>query len=269
MRPIIYPYKFGSKSAKALSEELRSRGLRAKRVRADGNYVPFSSHLIVTWGNSSWPAWGGHPLTDGPDYLDTNTVLNKPGPVGRAGNKLLAFQAMKEGGVQVPEFTNDWEVSRHWEGKVVTRYKLHGHSGDGIVIIDTEEDTVLSHGRAPLYVKYIKKAKEFRVHVFNGKVIDVQQKRKRTEVPSEEVNYQVRNHANGWVYCRDDISHDESVLDSAIAAVNVLGLDFGAVDIIWNSHYNKGYVLEVNTAPGLEGTSVKLYADAIQTLLGD
>jgi len=48
----------------------------------------------------------------------------------------------------------------------------------------------------------------------------------------------------------------------ALAAVSALGLDFGAVDIIYNEHENQYYVLEVNTAPGLEGTTVEKYAEA-------
>ena len=40
-----------------------------------------------------------------------------------------------------------------------------------------------------------------------------------------------------------------------------LGLDFGAVDVIWNEHESKAYVLEINTAPGLEGSTVEDYKE--------
>ena len=266
MRPIIYPYKFGSAGARVLANELKSRGRRAKRVREDGNYKPFSNHLVINWGSSILPDWMGSMFVG---YISTH-VLNDPVCVATASNKLTAFIIMEEGGVQIPEFTTDPEVARGWlfDGTpVVSRYKLTGHSGEGIVLDDDYGTFVNRPERPPLYVKYIKKSKEFRVHVFKGKVIDVQQKRKRQEVPSEEINYQVRNHSNGWVYCRDAITPDQSILDHALDAVNVLGLDFGAVDIIWNDHYCKSYVLEVNTAPGLEGTSVQLYANAIEELL--
>lgn len=54
----------------------------------------------------------------------------------------------------------------------------------------------------------------------------------------------------------------------ALAACNALGLESGAVDIIWNEKENKCYVLEVNTAPGICGITTKKYTDAIlQTLL--
>ena len=52
----------------------------------------------------------------------------------------------------------------------------------------------------------------------------------------------------------------------AVNAVKALGLDFGAVDIIYNEKENQYYVLEVNTAPGLEGTTLIKYAERFSKL---
>ena len=121
------------------------------------------------------------------------------------------------------------------------------------------------HGRIPLYVKYVKKRAEYRVHVFSGVAVDVQQKRKRNDT---ETDSRIRSFNNGWVYCRDNINpYNAAILDQSIAAVEALGLDFGAVDVIWNDHYQRAYVLEVNTAPGLIGTTLTTYTDAIRGLL--
>lgn len=170
-------------------------------------------------------------------------------------------------GVSIPPHTTDKAVATGWagEGKVVVcRRKLNGHSGAGIVVAARVEDIV----DAPLYTQYVKKAKEFRVHVAFGQVIDVQAKRKRIDF-SGEVNFAVRNHDNGWVYCRENIEEPADLRDQALRSISALGLDFGAVDIIYNQHYNKCYVLEVNTAPGLEGTSVTKYTEAfVQHLNG-
>ena len=259
MRPIIYPYKFGSRSARALSEALRARGHRAKRVRSNGNYRPYRNHLIINWGNSEMEQW------------DNNTVptwMNNPLVVTNASNKLHALRAMHEAGVQVPEFTTSIADVRATELDHVLwvcRTKLQGHSGDGIVMHTTDPEEPIPE--APLYVKYVKKADEYRVHVFGGQVIDIQQKRRRRETPDDEVDYKVRNHANGWNFCRADVDTDPSISEQAIRATNALGLDFGAVDIIWNEHYKAAYVLEVNTAPGLEGTTVTKYVEAIERIL--
>jgi glutathione synthase/RimK-type ligase-like ATP-grasp enzyme len=47
-------------------------------------------------------------------------------------------------------------------------------------------------------------------------------------------------------------------------AVAALGLDFGGVDVIWNERRQMAYVLEVNTACGLEGQTVNDYAEAFR-----
>jgi glutathione synthase/RimK-type ligase-like ATP-grasp enzyme len=113
-----------------------------------------------------------------------------------------------------------------------------------------------------LYVEYIKKKEEYRVHVAFGHIIDVQRKGRNRDVPDEDVNWQVRNHGNGFIYMRGGVDIPDCCRSLALAAVESLGLDFGAVDVIWNEHEDRWYVLEVNTAPGLSGTTLEKYADA-------
>lgn len=211
-------------------------------------------HVIINWGSSSAPVG-----------LAAATFINHPSKVAIAGNKLRTFRHFGEGPedrpVVIPEYTESYEVACEWvvAGTVVVcRTKLNGHSGAGIVLAAREEDVVRD---CPLYVKYIKKAKEFRVHVVFGEVIDVQAKRKRADFEGE-TDFAIRNHQNGWVYCRENLEEPADLREQAKRAILTLGLDFGAVDIIYNQHYNRCYVLEVNTAPGLEGTSVTNYATA-------
>ena len=72
----------------------------------------------------------------------------------------------------------------------------------------------------------------------------------------------IRNHKNGWVYAREGITIPDDLEQQAFNTMQALGLKFGAVDLIWNEHENKSYVLEVNTAPGLVGTTLSKYVDA-------
>jgi glutathione synthase/RimK-type ligase-like ATP-grasp enzyme len=98
------------------------------------------------------------------------------------------------------------------------------------------------------------------VHVFNQKVIDFVQKKKR--VGHENRNNQIRNHQNGWVYCRENVIKPEGIEQLALDAMKALSLNVGAVDIIYNEKENKCYVLEINSAPGLEGTTVEKYINS-------
>lgn len=249
---VFYPYKMGSESAKALSASLNEAGITTKRVRPDGNYRPFNSHVIVNWGNSQPPTSWDCP----------NTILNNPTNVAIASNKLSTFENLFECEVSTPAWTINREEAVDWLNDrhiVICRTKLNAHSGDGIVIAKTIEDLV----DAPLYTKYTKKRNEYRVHVFMGEVIIVQEKKRDAEVVDRtDAQALIRSHQNGWVFCREGVVASDRLKSLAIDAVNALGLDFGAVDIIYNQHLDTYYVLEVNTAVGLSGQTLTDYTNA-------
>lgn len=244
LKPIIYPYKLGSHSARVLAVALGTRC-----VRPNGTYKQKLNHLVINWGNSVVPNW-----------INNGRFLNPVYGIQRAQNKLTTFAIFKEhGNVPHPTWTTNIEEAKQWTANgltVMCRKLLRSHSGNGIVVSHSTQELV----NAPLYVQYKKKKKEFRVHVFLGEVIDVQQKRRKA---GEEVNTYIRSFANGWVYAREDLVEPQGLRELALKAVAALELDFGAVDIIWNAHENQCYCLEVNTAPGLEGTTLEKYTAAM------
>jgi glutathione synthase/RimK-type ligase-like ATP-grasp enzyme len=222
---------------------------KVRRRYSDGTLEVKPWNVFINWGSSTTIPTGG------------NRVVNPVERIALASDKLRTFQALENvAGIRIPAFTTDRSVATGWlrDGVVVVcRTVLSGHSGAGIVLAQSEDQLV----NAPLYVQYVKKAKEFRCHVAFGEVIDVQEKRKRAGYEGA-TNFQVRNHHTGWVYCREDIQEPTGLKPMALQVVSTLGLDFGAVDIIYNAKRNELYVLEVNTAPGIENTTVEKYATA-------
>lgn len=245
MRTFVYPYKIGSDSALKIAD-----GLQCLRLKVDSDYNPRPNDLIINWGSGFFPKW------------DNGVVrwLNNTVNVAIAADKLESFIRLTKNNVSCPEWTIDKEVAKAWTQKyvVLARTKLNGHSGQGIVVCD--KGTV-DFPDAPLYVKYKKKAAEFRVHVFQGNVIDYQQKKKRADYEGK-VDSKIRSFDNGWVFCREQVEVPQQVFDVAVQAVGALGLDFGAVDMIWNGFEQRAYALEVNTAPGLEGETMFSYVIA-------
>lgn len=257
-RLIILPYKMGSNSARELQNVFSTH--RAKRVRPDGNYRPFRNHIILNWGCSQPANWW--PLLQNEDAQ----VINKPSAVEVASNKLLAFEKMKEAGVCIPEFTANSSTAIEWVNSgciVVARKLLRGSEGRGIVIIENERgaDDITEIETAPLYVKYIKKQSEYRIHIFDGEVIDVQEK--KTRQGATDINYRVQSYNNGFIFAREGVDPPAQVLEEAKKAVAAVQLHFGAVDIIYNRHYGKAYILEINTSPGLCGQTIESYKNAI------
>jgi len=243
----LVPYKNASQTARALS-----RALGIRRVRQELISTIRPNDFVINWGNSR---------------VSFNNGLNHGHAVRDAGNKLATFKVLQSKGVSIPLFTTVKNDAIKWleEGKkVVARTLLTAHSGRGAEIV-TEAQTL---PEAPLYVQYKRKKQEFRVHVFTGKVVDIQEKRRRHGA-QDQANYDpyIRSHNKGWVFCRTGLEETpfrSRLADVAIQAVDALGLDFGGADIIYNGHEDKFYVLEINTAPGLEGTTFEIYVNALK-----
>lgn len=266
MRTFIHSYNGGSESAKTLSELLG-----APRIKAENSkYVGGKGKLVINWGSSSASE----------AVLRSECVLNHPSAVGLATNKLSFFETIQryndndDGLVHIPVWTTDPNEVRRWAERgstAVCRTVLQGHSGEGIILYTPEMFAQrMAVPAARLYTMYIKKKYEYRVHVMGENVIDVQRKIRNTQVADENINWQIRNYDNGFVYARQDnnLGRLPAGLNSlAINTVRALGLDFGAVDIIHNERENATYVLEVNTAPGMQGETGHIYAREFQRLI--
>lgn len=235
-RVFFAPYNLGSEGCKNLAQSIGAIRTKAtKRFKRDV--------LLVNWGRSDLTP-RGYPAH----------ILNPSDKVIRATNKLSCLNRLAESGVARVEHTTSVDVVRRWlmePGTVVYgRQLLNASQGKGIVIISTPDQIVY----CPLYTKGVLKAHEYRVHVFGNKIIDVTKKKRRNDI---ERNDYIKNLSNGWVYCRDGIEIPDNVTRTARDAVLALGLDFGAVDILLRK--NVPYVLEINTAPGLTGTTLNRY----------
>lgn len=247
----IYPYRTGSKSVAALKEALQIKSIK----RENSSFKGSEDKIVINWGNSMLP-----------DEVLKCQIINKPDAVALACNKLDFFNKMKDK-LSIPDFTIDKCVARSWieAGKtVLARTKLTANSGQGIYILDSETSwNNFNHNTVKMYVKYVPKKDEYRVHISEGEVIDVQRKAKRADI-SHEVDWRIRNSGNGFVFVRQDVNPPKELLEECVKAVTLCGLDFGAVDVIWNDYYKTPYVLEINTAPGLEGSTINTYESAMK-----
>lgn len=223
--------------------------------------LPRRREVVINWG-----------VVNVPSNLQYSTLLNTPEAIRTASNKLKSFQAFKEASVNIPTFFTDKEEAFDYvdNGKIVVcRQKLTGSKGEGIVIARTKEEVV----DAPLYVLYSRKKWEYRLHVINGEVVHVQQKRRLSaaELQVRGIEFReplIRNLTNGYIFSQE-LDHNQSsnvygeMVSESKKAVSSLSLDFGAVDVIVRRN-GEVKVLEVNTAPGLEGTTLQKYKEAFE-----
>jgi glutathione synthase/RimK-type ligase-like ATP-grasp enzyme len=224
---VLVPHNMGSHSAKELANAL-SHKLGYKVWRVPANRVR---------GRAAFRLQGG---TD----------------------KLTQLNLFTQHGVSCPEYTTDRNVAATWfdggKSSVICRTLLRSSEGKGIVVADSVEQLV----RAPLYTKYVPKKEEYRVHILDGEVIGIQMKKKRRGFEDER-NTKIRNLANGYVFCRENIVEPNGIRELAIKAVDALGYRLGAVDIAYNVKKNLLVVLEVNANPGMQGQTLEDYSACI------
>jgi hypothetical protein len=181
---------------------------------------------------------------------------------GISVSKIEQYQFFKDNNIPHPQWSINKEEALQWqkEGDVVlARTTIKGQTGSGIIVVlpaDVMPD-------AKVYTKYTKKKREFRVNIFQNKVVNLREKLKQTK---EGLPY-IRNKANGYTtaHCKPMTNALKSLLEkTALEARKVSPSDFVGVDICYNEFYNKVFVLEVNGGPSIEGSSVQEY---IQTMV--
>jgi len=184
--------------------------------------------------------------------------------------------------------------------------KKHHQGGKGlwICLVKNHVEKAISDG-AEYFQSYIDIKAEYRLHVFAGSIIYAV---KKIENPTEagwisqrkekiqehagkhDVNLDnaavdyvlgrlvkeavlpdqiVRSNTRGWKFSGIALNTmPASLRNAAIKAVEVIGLDFGAVDCATDMG-DHPFIIEVNTGPGLQGTSFNKYKEALQSKLAE
>lgn len=230
-RVLVRPPERPSSGAQTINEKLGQLSRLSRK-----SPVPKQYRIVINWGNSSSLS------------IDNGVkVLNAPTAIGMASNKLVAFRRLKDSGVRVPEFTT--EPPKHSDAIYLARTTVRGSGGEGIIVVRPGE----AFPPAPLYVKYVQKTLEYRVHVAGGRAIFGQLKKRKSDYDQDKDQKLIRNYDNGWVFCPVPAEEIAQVIkDEAVKAVAAMNLDFGAVDLVISKKDNLPYILEINTAPGLE-----------------
>lgn len=206
--------------------------------------------FLIRWGQRSGAGW--RPNED---------VINSQNALNNNADKFAAMQQLDAAGVPVPEYAEDREdFGDVIDYPILGREESHAR-GEDINLILQWRDAYLTEN--DFFVQYKPTELEYRMHVVNGEVIHVHEKRKQSDADNHPF---IRNSETGYIFVEPRESPPPDQL--AIDAVGALSLDFGAVDIIREEETGDHYVLEVNSAPSLDEANLERYGDAFADIIG-
>lgn len=201
-------------------------------------------HNLIRWGSTKFSNSGAE-------------VIWNPGhAIARSSNKRLCREILWNNQIPVPTsgestFPCIGRPDRHTRGRKFT-------------VCRSSQDVARAKRLGCTYFSvFYPKTREYRVHVGSGRVLYI----------SEKVGGNhpfVWNHAKGYVFevlRRGDWRED--VYIPAIRALEVLKLDFGAVDVMADAiaPWPSSVISEVNTAPSLSPYGIEKYTEYFRNCL--
>ena len=224
----------------------RKFGKTAKKLavlchcRASKRYLPRRRNFIINYGQRCEYA-----------NLNRNVIFDK----------LAVSLMLNEAKISIPRIFLKGEAIPDEVFPLLARKRYHSQGRDIIYIHDREQlDNDLEDYMYDFLVEYVNKTSEYRVHFLRDYDTLVSVKFN----PNGDGDPIVRSHQNKWNQINYDREWKDALIELAKKTMDVLGYDFGAIDIIRKGQ--KLYVLEINTAPGLEDRKLNIYAQYFRTM---
>lgn len=188
--------------------------------------------------------------------------INSPEAIKLASHKKNALRTFVDCGVPTPEVWDTYGAQEVIdEIPLIGRPNYHTKNSDFWYCETLSQVHDAIDDGATHFLEYIKGAREFRVHIVAGQSIKISEKHKSYNIDTGGFE------EGSWTY-PEQFRRKISLRHIAKDAVNALGLDFGAVDILYKKINGepKFFVLEVNTAPCLtesdDNDTLRRYAEA-------
>lgn len=190
-----------------------------------------------------------------PHAQHPNPTLNR-----NAGGitKYKELTLLKLARIQVPDF---WRAT-HTHIDILLRERpllarRDNHKGGRDIRYTTSERWIRNRIRMGwnFFTKYIPSRTEYRIWVYRRRHLGTYEKVKVRNVRwKSDTTHFGRGHKNGYAFQLVAPVPDRvrPAIELAIRSIAALKLDFGAVDVL-EGNDGRMYVLEVNTAPGVEG----------------
>jgi len=218
---------------------------------------PSYADVLIRWGCSA--------------SVDTESEVVYNKNIKQIKDKGVVRKLLDENDIPVPEPVDLTKVDPYEDLPLVVRPATHQKGRDFLLfnnISDVlDKGYLISRLDNPYGSRLYPKTHEYRVHIGHGKVLLVQEKVQTSfEHVGENWNYE-----NGYSFVVIPWKqYRKEIVSLAVEALEVVGLDFGAVDIMSDplDHFLPiAVVCEINTSPRLEGYTAQRYAEYFDWLI--
>jgi hypothetical protein len=291
-KPYMYYSGPTDNTGKALAAKLGGTHGKTKPTGAD--------KICICWGCK----------TDKAVSMGSMPVLNHPNKIRANRHKFNTLQTLTRAGVYVGSHTDAKSIMSMLDNPtgdepmtlpVIGRKNYHQGGKDFHICLSKGHVKKAIEAGAMYFRNHLDIANEYRLHVFQGVVINAQRKTERknlkeafTEQHAERIannaakknvklddatmkhvlgdiggrqghaNQIIKSNTKGWKFSQIKLTNvKEPLKEAAIAAVEAVGLDFAAVDCVMLED-GRPAIIELNTGPGLEGSSFSAYVGAFQ-----
>ena len=218
-----------------------------------GQQLPrYRPELLIRWGNATY-------------YDSSVPCFNSPNGINNCANKISMIKVFKDQGVPSPR-TWTWDEFRNINFPVIVRGKSH-YKGKEFYEVNSNRE-LMEYANPHYYaVEPIDIDTEYRVFVFDGKVMEIN-KKEREGIVAHQRNVRIRNLDNGWICRRGGFEVPDGIRTAAKAAALAVEVDCGACDVYVDTNGVAG-VFEINSAPGLNQRKLtKVAARILQKYYG-
>ncbi len=193
--------------------------------------------------------------------------LNSREMVRSSSNKKAARRIFEEQGIPAPKLYLRYSDIPKTGFPVVGRTSYHSR-GRGFWFCHNAKDVrKAAKEGATHFMQFIANTREYRVHTFIKAKYLGEEERTPNKYASAKISEKVwtgkgkpnpdepqKNHQFGWIFLGPQNRREEElnvVRSAAKQAIASLGMDFGAVDVMYRVRTKRAYVLEVNSTPSL------------------
>jgi len=247
---IVLTYKRNRKTGGTFWTRINSSDKGKKQLRL--STAPTFTHedKIIMWG------------TRIQINLNGAMVFNSPANANNASNKKIAREIFEKENIAAPKLIHNNELHTASYPLIIRKDRHRAGIGFNIVNNDIEALKIIKGmNEGEYYMSEIyPKTEEYRVHCGSGKALLV----KRKPEPNDKSIVAWNFHQNELPWTTiERKNYDHEMVSLALRAVDAVGLDFGAVDVM--SHPIKGYngpkhvVVEINTAPSYTPYLIEKY----------